>query len=47
MDHLYKRDKIYDRPIMNAKIRHEENDDIDQWGRDAVEMTREWIMKPF
>lgn len=47
MDPLYKRDKIYDRPIMNVEIGHEENDNIDHQDRHVVELMREWIRKPF
>ena len=46
-DPLYNRDKIYDRPIMNVEIAHEENDDIDHQRRHVVEITREWIKIPF
>lgn len=43
MDPLYKRDKIYDRPIMNVEIGRDEIDDINHRARHVVKLTREWI----
>ena len=44
---LYNMDKIYDRSIMNAKIGKDDYADINDRALHIVQLTREWIKKPF
>lgn len=47
LDPLYNRGKIYDRPIINGKIKRDDNSDINHRAHHVVQLTREWIKKPF
>ena len=47
LDPLYNHDKIFDRPIMNAEVDREENVDINHRVRHIIQLTRDWIKKPF
>ena len=47
LDPLFNRDKIGDRPIMNAKINKEENSYINHKLRHAIKLTKDWIKRPF
>ena len=47
LDPLFILDKIRERPIMNAEVDREEDDDIDHWERHVIRMMKEWIKQPF
>lgn len=47
LDSLYNQEKIYNRSIMNAEIGRDENVDIKNRACHIVQLTREWIKKPF
>lgn len=47
LDLLIDRDKIGDRPIMNAEIDKEENLDINHQARHVIKLTKDWIKRPF
>ena len=44
---LYNRDKIFEFPIMVVEIGHKENDDIHHRKRHIVQLTKDWVNKPF
>jgi hypothetical protein len=47
LDPLYNQDKIYERPMVNAEVDKDENDDIMHRARHIIELTQKWIRKPF
>ena len=47
LDLIYNRDKKFDRVVVNAKVAIDENDDIMQKAKHVIELTREWINRPF
>ena len=47
LDPLYNQDKIFDWPIMNANIYKEENAYINYSERHIIQVTKDWIKKPF
>lgn len=47
LDPLFKRDKIGDRPVMNVELDKEENLDINHRAQDVINLTNEWIKRPF
>ena len=47
LDLIYNRDKIFDRAIVNTKVATKENDNTMHRARHVIELTREWINRPF
>lgn len=47
LDPLFNREKIGDRPIMNAEMDNEENSDLNHQDIHVIKLTKDWIKQPF